>query len=159
LSVVALMFLLLPLLLLTTSPQKLVGLDLGLLGDAGALPPPPPGPVESLEVGVDGKTLSIRAGLRRTDVTSSMGDISLREDTLPPGGSASDALDLAGLQARLRELKARDPKRQRVTVSPGEGVPLRDVVLVMDAARADARGDLFPEVVLATEAAPTEATE
>jgi len=137
------MFLLLPMLLLTTSANKLVGLDLGLLGDAGALPPPPPGPVESLMIEVREDALVLRAGLRRTDLGAGLGDVTVQEEIL-------EGMDLVGLQGKLRAIKALDPSRERVSISPADGVDTQAVVRVMDAARGDAQGALFGQVVLST---------
>lgn len=150
------MFLLLPLLLLTSSASKLVGVDLGLLADAGELPPPPPGPVESLEIVIQpdegaGHPLMVRAGLRRADLGAGLGEIRLQEETLPPAGGDAD---LAGLQARLRTWKALDPDRSRAALTPADAVDTASVVRVMDAIRADRHGPLYPEVVLSTEPTP-----
>ncbi len=146
------MLMLLPMLLLTTSASKLVGLDLGLLEATGALPPPPPGPVESLTVAVSGdRTLTLTAGLRTADLGAGAGDVRLLEQSWPP---VDGAMDLAALQSRLRELKALDGTRERLLLTPDDAVPARAVVLVMDAVRSDRQGPLYPEVVLAAEPAP-----
>ncbi len=139
------MFLLLPFLLLTTSANKLVGLELTLPAEGGAIPPPARGVLEDLTVQIAGSDLKIQAALRRMDVRSQLGETERREIVLP---TASGAMDLAGLQSALRDLKGLDPDRERVMVAPADGVPARRVVLVMDAVRADTRGALFPEVVL-----------
>ncbi len=156
LSVVALMFLLLPMLLLTSGASKLAGIDLRLLAGTGELPPPPPGPVESLEIAIlpdrgEGHPLRIRAGLRRADLGAGTGDVRVREERLPPAGGAAD---LAGLQSYLRGLKALDPSRRRALIAPADGVPTAAVVRLMDAVRADREGPLYPELLLSTEAAP-----
>ena len=156
LSVVALMFLLLPMLLLTSGASKLAGLDLRLLTGAGELPPPPPGPVEDLEIAIlpdggAGHPLRIRASLRRVDLGAGAGDVRVREERLPP---ADGAADLAGLQRYLRGLKALDPGRERALLAPADGVPTEAVVRVMDAVRADRQGPLYPELLLSTEVRP-----
>lgn len=140
LSVVALMFLLLPLLLLTTSVARLVGLDLAIAGESD-LPPSPAGQVESLELLASPKQLSLRAGVRRTDVVTSAGDVEQREVVLEPD-------DLAGLQEALRQFKGLDPERERALLRPTDDLPTRSVVHLMDAMRGDAQGPLYPQVAL-----------
>lgn len=144
LSVIALMFLLLPCLLLTTSASRLVGLDL-LLAGVGELPPDPSGVLESVQVELRTGELVVRAQVRRSDVTSGAGEVQLRERRLPAG---AEGPDLAGLQAELRALKQLDPQRRRAELLPEDGVPAQVLVLVMDAARQDGAGALFPEVAL-----------
>ncbi len=148
------MFLLLPFLLLTTSVQKLVGLDLRI-PSSGDLPPELPGAVEDLTVRAEGKTLTVQASVRKSDVGANIGETEARVVEVDPAG---EALDLAGLQAALRTFKRLDPERTRVLLIPGDAVPGRDVVLLMDAVRADRDGELFPEVALGgIEAGPAEA--
>ncbi len=74
LSVVGLLFMLLPFLLLTTSIQRLTGIDLALAGSTGELAPLPPGTVEAVEVHLQGQDLRLRSALRTRDVTASQGD-------------------------------------------------------------------------------------
>ena len=145
LSVVALMFLLLPFLLLTTSVQKLVGLDLHVPPASSEIPPDPAGTVEDLRVQVTGKKLVVSAKVRKTDVGASEGDVHERLVELPP---VDDGLDLAGLQDALRSFKRLDPERAKVLLEPDDAVPGKDVVFLMDAVRADGTGELFPEVAL-----------
>ena len=143
-SIVALMILLLPVLLMATSAQKLAGLPLSVPGPADLLPPPPPGPVESLRVQrqADGSGFVVTAEVRRTDVGSSAGDT--EQTTL-------SVADLPALQGQLRALKEIDPERRRIRLQPSAGTPTEEVVRMMDAVRADARGELFPNIVLETE--------
>ncbi len=145
LSVVALLFLLLPFLLLTTSIQKLTGLDLGLAASAGELQPLPPGRVEAVEIHLDSKRLLLRAAVRTLDVTASRGDVTWSEQRLPhlPTGP-----DLAGLQRALRSLRQLDPERQRALVVPADDVPTARLVALLDAARESAGEPLFPDLVL-----------
>ena len=138
------MFLLLPFLLLTTSVQKLVGLDLRI-PSSGDLPPELPGAVEDLTVRVTAKDALVQAQVRKSDVGANIGETETREVEVPATG---EALDLAGLQAALRSFKRLDPERTRVLLVPDDSVPGRDVVLLMDALRGDADGELFPEVAL-----------
>ena len=134
------MFLLLPMLLLTTSVSRLVGLDLALAQGPGELPPPPPGTVEAVTVAV-GDALVVTAEVRRTDVVTSAGDVEARRWELSRD-------DLRGLQAVLRELKARDGLANRVVLTPDDAVAAAEVVRLMDVVRSDGEGDLFGEVVL-----------
>lgn len=147
------MFLLMPFLLLTTSVQKLVGLDLHVPPAAATLPPDPAGIVEDLVVDVLGEDLRVSASVRRTDVGADAGDVQQRVVELP---GTEDGLDLAGLQLALRQLKSVDPDRDAVLLAPDDGVPGGDVVHLMDALRSDAHGELFPEVALGGQAAGPE---
>lgn len=134
------MFLLLPMLLLTTSVQKLAGIALHLPG-LSELPPELPGTVENLEVHL-GEAWRIQASVRRSDVVTSAGDVEVREVEVD---------DLAGLQTELRAFKRLDPDRERVLLIPGDAVPAARVVATMDALRADGEGVLFPQVALGGE--------
>lgn len=141
------MFLLLPFLLLTTSTQRLVGLTLSLPELGGLLPPEPPGRVEGVEIEARPEGLRVLAQVRRADVITSAGDTQTFAVTLPSQGGEAD---LAGLQAQLRALKALDGTRRKLTLRPSDALPGQTVVALMDAARADAQGELFPELSLAT---------
>lgn len=153
LSVVGLLFLLLPFLLLTTSLQKLSGIDLRLAGSTSELAPLPPGQVEAIEVYVDGHALRLRSAIRTRDVTASQGDTTWSEQGLPP---RDGAMDLGGLQEALGRLLALDPEHQRVLVVPGDQVPTSRVVALVDAVRARDGQPLYPEVVLGgAELSPT----
>ncbi len=145
LSVVGLLFLLLPFLLLTTSIQKLTGLDLRLAASAGELAPLPPGRIESIEVHLDGHDLKIRSALRTMDVTASRGDVTWSETELP---AREGVMDLEGLQASLLRLRGLDPSRERALVVPDDQVPTTRVVALVDAVGAYQGEPLFPEVVL-----------
>ena len=145
LSVVGLLFLLLPFLLLTTSIQKLTGLDLQLTGSTGELAPLPPGQVEALEVHLSAHALKLRSALRTRDVTASQGDVTWSETDLPP---VDGAMDLAGLQGALLRLRVLDPEHDRVLVVPDDQVPTSRVVALVDAVRFRSGQPLFPEVVL-----------
>ncbi len=131
------MFLLLPMLLLTTSVQKLVGLSL-TLPSSGELPPELPGLLEEVEVHL-GEVIVVRAQVRRSDVVTSVGEVEQRE---------VEVADLAELQATLRSLKALDPGHERILVVPRDDVPTQRVVSAMDAVRADDQGPLFSQVAL-----------
>jgi len=139
LSVVALMLLLVPMVLLTSTGQKATGLALGLPGPGEDLPPLPPGPVERLRVTRTADGYRVDAGVRRTDVLATTGEVEAQQ---------LDVQDLPALQAQLRRLKALDPDRQRITLSPAADTPAREVVALMDAVRADGTGPLFPQVIM-----------
>lgn len=140
-SVVSLMILLLPVLLLATSAQKLTGLALSVPGPTEQLPPEPPGPIETLRVQRASDGYTILAEVRRTDIGSGAGDTEQKQ---------LSASDLRALQAQLRTLKGLDPDRDRIHLVPAADTPTEEVVRWMDAVRADAQGPLFPRVVLET---------
>ena len=74
LSVVSLMMLLLPMLLMATSAQKLTGLSLLVPGATDELPPDLPGLVERLEVRRVSAGYAVTAEVRNTDIGSSAAD-------------------------------------------------------------------------------------
>ncbi len=145
LSVVALMFLLLPFVLLTTSPEKLAGLGLALAAEGGAAAAVNPGPVERVEIGVGEETIVVRASVRSTDVTAEAGDTQVVETLIP---SRDGAPDLAALQGRLGELRRLDPHQTRATVIPDDRLSTARVMALVDAVRGGASGELYAEVVL-----------
>jgi len=144
LAVIALLFLLLPFLLLTTSIQRLAGLELGL-AKSGELGPTAAGTVESVDVYIDGDTLIVRAAVRTTDVTANEGDTRLLETQLEP---TADGIDLAGLQTTLRRFKGLDEEQERAVLHPTPDTDTARIVALLDATRSDANGPLFREVVL-----------
>lgn len=140
LSIVALMVLLLPLLLMTSSLQRRAGLSLGVPGPDEELPPELPGAVEDLRVERQATGYLVRAAVRNTDVVSAAGDTEAKELL---------ASDLADLQAVLGTFKSMDPARERITLVPAADTPTEEVVRWMDAVRAGPTGTLFPKVILA----------
>jgi hypothetical protein len=159
------MLLLMPFLLLTTSVQKLAGIDLLLAGNNSELPPEPPGIVEGLTVVVHPDTaFDISAQVRRSDVGAKTGETEARSERIPPG---SGGVDLAALQNALRRYKGLDPERDQATLLPADSLNNGQVVNLMDAMRRDAEGELFPKVALgvlpaakpSAEPAPTEPTQ
>jgi len=144
-SVIALMVLLLPMALMTTSSEKLTGLALGVPGPTEEIPPEPPGPVEALRVVRVAEGYAVSAQVRRTDVVTSAGDTELKEFIEP---------DLASLQTRLASFKKMDDKRERITLAPAADTPTAEVVRWMDAVRRGPDGELYPRVILETVAAP-----
>jgi biopolymer transport protein ExbD len=143
LAVASLLFLLLPFLLLTTSAQKLVGLDMKLpaTGQLQAMG----GDVEELVVQLAPTTLRVIASLSRTDVRATAEERELHETEL---ADDENGLDLRGLQEVLRAIKRLAPAHARIRIVPADDVTVQRVVYVMDAVRADAKGPLFPEVAL-----------
>jgi len=140
-SIVALMVLLLPLVLFTTSAEKLTSIPLGVPGPTEELPPEPPGPVEGLRVTRDGGQYIVGAEVRNTDVLAGVGDTEHKEVVVP---------DLSALQAALSTFKKMDPARQRITLQPSPTMSTEDVVQWMDAVRSGPNGELFPRVILET---------
>ncbi len=145
LSVVGLLFMLLPFLLLTTSIQKLTGLDLALAASPGELAPLPPGQLEAVEVHLHGQRLVLRSALRTRDVTASQGDVTWSEAELPP---VAGAMDLEGLQDALQRLRSLDPDHSRALVVPADDIPTSRVVALVDAVGSQGGVALFPDVVL-----------
>lgn len=154
LSVIALMLLLLPFLLLTTSVHKLTATNLRLPGEGESLPPVPPGAVERLavEVQADG-SVRVVADVRQTDVTAKAGDAFRRVTTV---ASRDGGVDYPALQVALQEIKAQDPARTRLRLAPAEDVRTRVMVALMDAVRSADGKALFPDVVLDAPEAPAE---
>jgi hypothetical protein len=142
LSVVALMVLLLPVLLRTTTSQKLTSLALGVHGSTSDLPPLPSGDLESVHVYREARGYVIRIQIRSTDVNASQGDTETKE---------FQAEDLSTLQERLAEVKALDERQERVILVPAPDTQVSELVRWMDAVRRWPQGELFPKVVLASE--------
>lgn len=147
---IALLLLLLPMLLVTSSPQKLAGIGLSVAG-AGELPPHA-GAVAAIavEVAVDGAA-RVRATVRRTDVGAGVGDVAERHVEVPP---LDGRLDLVRLQDALEEIRRLDPSLTRITVTPSDAASVREIVAFLDAVRARAGRPLYPDVVLAQPDAP-----
>lgn len=144
-SIVALMVLLLPTVLLTTSAEKLTGVTLGVSGASETLPPEPPGLVEAITVKREAQGYAVSAAVRNSDVRASAGDTELRQYA---------AADLTELQGVLSTLKRLDPKRERITLVPAADTATDEVVRWMDAVRRGPDGELFPRVVLQAVATP-----
>lgn len=141
LSVVALMLLLLPMLLMTTSAERRVGLALGVPGPDEELEPDLPGAIENLRVERDPVGYLVVARVRNTDVVSAAGDTERKE---------LRAADLGELQTALRSFKDLDPNREKVTLVPAPDTPTEEVVRWMDAVREGPSGPLFPKVILSS---------
>jgi hypothetical protein len=145
LAIIALLFLLLPFLLLTTSIQRLAGLELGLAA-AGEIAPTAVGAIEAVDLFVQGDAVVVRAAIRTTDVTANEGDTRALEIRIEP---LNDSLDLAALQAALRRFKALDPDQERAVVHPEGDTETARIVALLDATRHDSSGPLFSDIVLA----------
>jgi len=138
LSVVALMLLLLPLTLFSTSLDKRTGLPIGL---SGGQPDEVhgDGPVEGLRVRRSSDGFVVETAVRNTDVRAAAGDVELRQVR---------AGDLGELQDVLQRIKQLDPTRTEITLVPEAQSTTSQVVRWMDAARKGPNGELYPEVVL-----------
>jgi biopolymer transport protein ExbD len=145
LAMISLLLLLLPFLLLTTSPQKLAALGFQLPAAGEGLPALPPGVVEDLLVRVESDALILQQDLRNTDVLASVGDVERQELRLL---NKETDFDIQGLQTALRKVKSIDPSRDRVTLAPASQSTAAEVIRLMDALRKDQTGPLFQEVVL-----------
>ena len=156
LSVVALMVLLLPVLLRTTTTQKLTSLALNVHGSSSELPPVPTGPLESVKVYREDVGYRVQIEIRNTDVNASQGDTEVKEFRAddPDCALQEDPTGcyLGALQTLLAvEIKTRDPQQERVILVPAASTQTEEVVRWMDAVRAWPQGELFPQVVLASE--------
>jgi hypothetical protein len=150
LSLVCLLFILLPCLLLTTSLQRLTSLGVGLAtaragATTGSTVPARPGVLEALEVHVEGQEILVRARLRTLDVRTSEGSGTWNESRLPP---TERGPDLAGLQAVLVELHRIDPERRSVSLFPAPDTSTDTLLAVMDVLRQGPSGRLFDQVEL-----------
>ncbi len=146
-SIMALMFMLLPCLLLTTSLQKLAAVDIQLEYEGAATPPRDGSTIQELQVHVRGANILLRAAIRRTDLGAGPEDITWNETSIPP---LETGPDLATLRDHLSAFHHLDPQRQRVTVLPGDDVPTSRVMAVLDAVRGSTRTPLFTQVTLAS---------
>ena len=141
LSVVALMVLLLPVLLRTTTSQKLTSLSLGVHSSTSDLPPNPSGELEKLTVLRDASGYRIQQHTRNTDVNASDGDTELQEELHS---------SLSELQSSLHRIKQKYPDQKRIILIPAEETQVEELVRWMDAVRRST-WELYEEVVLAAE--------
>ena len=146
LSIISLLLLLLPFLLLTTSPQKLAALGFRLPPSGEGLPPLPKGVIEELWVQVESEAVVIHKAIRRSDVDAGQGEADWTQSRI---STVDGRPDLASLQSSLREIKQLDPTRERIRLHPAAETTTSQVVALMDAMRGDAAGALFGQVVLA----------
>ncbi len=142
LSVVALMLLLLPLTLFSTSLDKRTSLPIGLTGGGGERIASD-GPVERLRVVRQDEGFVVKAAVRTTDIRAAAGEVELRQVI---------AEDLTALQRVLWRFKRMDPARTELTLVPAPRSTTAEVVRWMDATRRGPDGELYPRVVL--EASP-----
>jgi biopolymer transport protein ExbD len=145
LSIIGLLFLLLPFLLFTTSPQQLAALGIRLPSPGESAPSVHMGPVQDLIVTATDLGVVVSAEIQRQDVRAAVGDVEQWSRELPP---VQGAMDLLGLQSTLRQIKSQDPSRNRITVAPSDSTTTGDLVDLMDAVREDREGALFSEVAL-----------
>ena len=146
LSIISLLLLLLPFLLLTTSPQKLAALSFRLPPAGEGLPPLPKGTIEELWVQVEPGAVVIHKAVRRSDVDAGQGEADWTQSRIT---TIDGQPDLRSIQRSLREIKQLDPVRERIRLHPAAETTAAEVVTLMDAMRADAIGELFGQVVLA----------
>lgn len=147
LSIISLLLLLLPFLLLTTSPQKLAELGFRLPPAGEGLPPLPKGVIEELWIEVEENAVVIHKAIRRSDVDAGQGEADWTQSRID---GVEGQPDLASIQRSLREIKSLDPKRERIRLHPASETTTAEVVVLMDALRADTQGELFGQVVLAS---------
>ena len=136
LSMSALMMILLPTLLLVTTPQKLIGLPLSMAGTTTEIPPSPPGVIESLNVEVNPTSFVLQANVRKTDVLASAGDVETKTWSFT---------EWKELITQLESLKKLDPSRKRIQLQPHATSTTKQVIHWMDTLQ---RGDLFSEVIV-----------
>jgi|JI7StandDraft_1071085.scaffolds.fasta_scaffold176948_2 hypothetical protein len=142
LATVGLMMLLLPVLLVTSSPTRLTSSALRLL-DGGGAQPPHNGPLASVEVIAAPEQLTVLAYVQLADVRARPEQAERRETVLPhtPAGP-----DLVGLQRSLRQLHRLDPSQRAIQLRPADTLDVATWAQLMDAVRSDAAGPLFPDV-------------
>ena len=136
LSMSALMMILLPTLLLVTTPQKLIGLSLSMAGTTTEIPPSPPGIIETLRLNVTPTSFVLQANVRTTDVLASAGDVESKTWTF---GEWKELL------IQLETLKKLDPSRNRILLRPHATSTTKQVIHWMDTLQ---RGNLFSEVIV-----------
>jgi len=145
LSIIGLLFLLLPFLLFTTSPQQLASLGIRLPSPGESAPSVHLGPVQELTLSVGESGVVVSASIQRQDVRATIGDVEQWSSVVPP---IEGEVDLSGVQVVLRQIKSQDPTRERITVTPSESTSTGELVDIMDAVRGDIDGPLFSEVAL-----------
>jgi len=136
LSMSALMMILLPTLLLVTTPQKLVGISLSMAGATTDIPPTPPGILESLRIEVLADGFLIEASVRKTDVLASTGDVEQKTWSFTTWPESI---------AQLEKIKELDPSRKRIQIAPLPSSETKEVIHWMDSLQKET---LFPEVII-----------
>ena len=135
----SLMIILLPTLLLSLSTQKFTALPLSVAGSQSDLPQDPNRRIQLLQLTDEDGGFVLKASVRSTDVRASIED--LEERTWAPAS-------LTELQTILQSLKQIDPKHKRIEILPNPSRRTEEVVLWMDVVSKDAKGELFPEIVI-----------
>ena len=138
-SLAALMMILLPTLLLITSPQKLTALTLSISTDGQQIPSSPNGVISALILTVKPGGYLLEASLRKTDVLASAADTEQKQWVL------SEWSEVLSTLTRLKKL---DPKRSRIELRPLASSQAQQVVRWMDSLQAK---DRFPEVIISTQ--------
>ena len=137
LSIVALMVLLVPTVLHTSTGTKTVAMGLDLAGHEGARTHD--GPLTSVTVTVNRQGFRVDATMKSTDVRSEH----LIEET-------HQIDNLEGLRKHLSNLKEIDQTQTHLTLVPGPDNTTGEIVLWMDSIRMGPQGELFPHVTLGT---------
>jgi biopolymer transport protein ExbD len=103
-----------------------------------------------LTVLVTDEGFTLTAGGRPIDGRNAGADASAgRAPTIPMARQAQGAeYDYAALTTRLRRIKDANEAESQVRIGAERNIDFQTVVKVMDAARGDDRGELFPDVVL-----------
>jgi hypothetical protein len=137
LSIVALMVLLVPTVLHTSTGEKTVAMGLDLAGHSGARTHD--GALSSVTVRAEQDGFRIEAVMESTDVT---GDRTIEE--------SMQVSSLTDLQNRLTRLKAIDSSQTHLTLVPSPDSTAGQIVQWMDAIRIGPEGELFSHVTLGT---------
>ena len=137
LSIVALMVLLVPTVLHTSTGTKTVAMGLDLAGHEGARTHD--GPLTSVTVTVNPQGFRVDATMKSTDVRSEH----LIEETHQLG-------NLEGLREHLSNLKEIDQTQTHLTLVPSPDNTTGEIVLWMDSIRTGPQGELFPHVTIGT---------
>ena len=138
-SLAALMMILLPTLLLITTPQKLTAKTLSISGDGQSIPQPTGGVVSSLILSATAEGYLLEAELRKTDVLASSDDIEHKSWIHQEWPEVLET---------LKQLKTLDPERKRIELRPQLSSTTQQVVGWMDSLQ---HADRFPEVVISTQ--------
>lgn len=146
LSLVCLLFILLPTLLITTSLQRLSALAVALSGRDNASASVEPGIIEDIEVQVEGETILLRTALRTLDIRAMTGERTWNELLLPPLDGRPDWL---ALRQSLQEFHRMDPSRRSIRLVPDAMTSTSTLTSLMDVVRASPEGPLFDQIELA----------
>ena len=137
-AMAALMMLLLPTLLLSTSTQKLSALPLSIAGSAEELPENTGTGIHKIILSAQDSGFSLQAWVQTTDIRSQ----TLEEKQWRIQNTKE-------LHAALSQLKKIGPQHSRIILKPQKNTRTEDVVRWMDVIRQTPKGQvLFPEIVI-----------